>query len=77
MTGVERLSLEELRKEMDGAGRSLKKFLDERPGESGAAQALERRETTYMLRLYATFEGLLRVRMALRSNRCGRFGWSG
>ena len=76
MTGVERLSLEQINKEMN-AGRSLKKFLDERPGESGAAQALERRETTYMLRLYATFEGLLRVRMALRSNRCGRFGWSG
>jgi len=63
MTEKERQSLEEVRKEMDGTSRSLRNFLERRPGESGAALALERLETTYMLRLYATFEGVLRARM--------------
>jgi len=63
MTERERLSLDEVRNEMDGTGRSLRDFLDRRPGESGATLALERLETTFMLRLYATFEGLLRARI--------------
>jgi len=64
MTEAERQSLEEVRREISGVRRSLSDLLERRPMESDAGLALERLETTYMLRLYATFEGLLRTRLS-------------
>ena len=63
MTERERLALEEVRREQDTAVRVLREVLERRPNDQDAGLVASRLGTTYMLRLYATFEGLLRSRL--------------
>ena len=63
MTDTERSALSEVRREREASERALAETIRRRPNEMDVALALGRLETTYLLRAYATFEGLLRSRL--------------
>jgi hypothetical protein len=66
MTEAEALS--EVRIEMEAVEGALTATLERRPRDLRIDLAAGRLEKTYLLRLYATFEGLLRTRLGLPDN---------